>query len=192
MLEILKQYRSIIGVDEAGRGPLAGPVVAAAIALPADYSDPRIKDSKKMTAKMRSVIFEELTNSTFAYRIIAVGPRRIDRINIRQATHRAMSLAVKDLPGDIVLVDGNMPINSRLPQKTIVSGDNLVVQISAASILAKVYRDRLMQTLDRKYPGYSLGTHAGYGTSQHRAAIAALGPSPIHRRSFAGVKEYLL
>jgi ribonuclease HII len=188
----LTEAQSIIGVDEAGRGPLAGPVVAAAITLPKDFSDSRIKDSKVISAKIRDKLFAELTSKGYPYRIVAVGPRRIDAINIRRATHLAMSLAVRGLPGDIVLVDGNMQINSKIKQQTVISGDRLFVQISAASILAKVYRDSLMKELDLKYPGYNFSKHSGYGTKEHRDAIANLGPCKIHRRTFAGVKEFTI
>lgn len=182
----------IAGVDEAGRGPLAGPVVAAAAVFESGYNNSEIRDSKKLSAKKRETLFEIIRRDAAAWAIVAVGPRRIDDINIREATRLAMKLAVERIHADIVLIDGNVPIETTLPQRTIVGGDALRVEISAASILAKVWRDRLMCILDTKYPGYGLARHFGYPTSSHRGAIAALGPSPIHRRTFAGVREHLL
>ena len=177
----------ICGVDEAGRGPLAGPVVAAAVVFPDDFADPRIKDSKKLSAQQREKLFDYIKGAALSWSIIAVGPRRIDAINILQATKLAMKLAVARVDADLVLVDGNQPIVSAVPQRTVVGGDRLHVQISAASILAKVWRDRLMERLAERYPGYGLEKHAGYPTAAHRAAIQLLGPSRIHRKTFAGV-----
>lgn len=177
----------ICGVDEAGRGPLAGPVVAAAVVFPDDFADPRIKDSKKLSTQQREKLFDYIKGSALSWSIIAVGSRRIDAINILQATKLAMKLAVARVDADLVLVDGNQPIVTSLPQRTVVGGDRLHVQISAASILAKVWRDRLMGRLAERYPGYGLEKHAGYPTAAHRAAIQLLGPSRIHRKTFAGV-----
>jgi len=177
----------ICGVDEAGRGPLAGPVVAAAVVLDESFCDSRIKDSKALSAKQREKLFDYIRESALSWAIIAVGPRRIDQINILQATKLAMKLAVERVSADLVLVDGNQPISSSIPQLTVVGGDRLHVQISAASILAKVWRDRLMHKLAERYPGYGLEQHSGYPTAAHRAALLNLGPSRIHRLSFAGV-----
>jgi len=183
--------RRIAGVDEVGRGPLAGPVVAAVVVFPAGHTDPRIKDSKQLSAKMRETLVAEIKRTALAWAIVSVGHTRIERLNIREASRLAMSLAVARVEADLVLVDGNVPIETPIPQRTVVKGDQLHVEISAASILAKVFRDDLMCRLDIKYPGYGLANHAGYGTEMHRQAIATLGPSPIHRRSFRGVKEHL-
>ncbi|MFM1847815.1 MAG: hypothetical protein RL417_1289, partial [Pseudomonadota bacterium] len=128
--------------------------------------------------------------AALSWAIVSVGHTRIEQINIREASRLAMSLAVKRVTADLVLVDGNVSIETALPQRTVVQGDQKHVEISAASILAKVFRDELMCRLDEKYPGFGFSTHAGYGTAAHREAIARLGPCPIHRRSFRGVKEY--
>jgi len=182
----------IAGVDEAGRGPLAGPVVAAACVFPAGYSNEKIQDSKKLSAKKREELFEIIKRDAISWSVIAVGPRRIEKINILRASLLAMSLAVKRVTADRVLIDGNMPIETDLPQESIIGGDRLILQISAASILAKVTRDRLMQRLELKYPGYGLGKHAGYPTASHRSAIKSLGPCKIHRVTFRGVSEYVV
>ncbi len=181
----------IAGVDEVGRGPLAGPVVAAAVVFPAGYTDRRIKDSKQLSPQMREILVSEIKQTALAWAIVSVGHARIEILNIREATRLAMSLAVARIDADLVLVDGNVPIETTIPQRTVVKGDQLHVEISAASILAKVFRDDLMCRLDEKYPGYGLANHAGYGTEMHRQAIKTLGPSPIHRRSFRGVKEFI-
>jgi len=179
----------ICGVDEVGRGPLAGPVVAAAAVFPEGYRNPNIRDSKQLSAKKRDYLVEVIHAEALAWKIVAVGHTRIDRLNILQATRLAMKLAVERLTirPDLVLVDGNVPIEIAHPQRTVVKGDSLHVEISAASILAKVWRDHLMEVLDSKYPGYGLAGHAGYPTASHRAALLAHGPSRIHRRSFRGV-----
>lgn len=183
----------IAGVDEVGRGPLAGPVVAACVVFSDTYENKKIIDSKKLSKKIRDTLDAEIKHAAVSWAIVAVGPRRIEEINIREASRLAMSLALQRVStADLVLVDGNVPIYTALPQKTVVGGDNLHVQISAASIIAKVYRDRMMEVLDLKYPGYGLGKHAGYPTASHRAAIVSLGPSRIHRKTFAGVKEFVI
>jgi ribonuclease HII len=181
----------ICGVDEAGRGPLAGPVVAAAVVYNEGFTDPRIKDSKALSAKQRELLFEYIKETALSWSIVAVGPRRIDQINILQATKLAMRLAVERISADLVLVDGNQPILTSINQRTVIGGDRLHVEISAASILAKVWRDRLMNKLAARYPGYGLEKHAGYPTAAHRAALVALGPSRIHRKTFAGVCQPL-
>lgn len=177
----------ICGVDEAGRGPLAGPVVAAAAVFDESFQNSEIQDSKKLTAKQRDRLFDYIKANALSWSIIAVGPRRIEEINILQATKLAMKLAVERIKADLVLIDGNQPIVCALPQKTVVGGDRLHVQISAASILAKVWRDRLMETLGGKYPGYGFEKHAGYPTPSHKKAILELGPCRVHRKTFAGV-----
>ncbi|MBX7145043.1 MAG: ribonuclease HII [Oligoflexia bacterium] len=183
--------RHICGVDEVGRGPLAGPVVAAAAVFEEGYCNPEIKDSKQLSPQKREQLVERIKADALGWAIVSVGHHRIEQLNIREASRLAMSLAVQRVQADFVLVDGNVPIFTELPQRTVVKGDALHVEISAASILAKVFRDNLMKTLDLRYPGYELGHHAGYPTPKHKAAIARLGPSPVHRRTFAGVKEHV-
>lgn len=182
---------NIAGVDEVGRGPLAGPVVAAAVVFKEGYKNPEIGDSKKLSKKKREQLVEIIKRDSLGWAIIAVGHRRIDRLNILQASRLAMSMALKRVSADLALIDGNVRIEAAIPQETIVGGDASRVEIGAASILAKVYRDNLMATLDAKYPGYGLSRHAGYPTKTHREAIKDLGPSKIHRRSFRGVSEHL-
>jgi ribonuclease HII len=188
----------IAGVDEAGRGPLAGPVFAAAAILPVDWirgglpkSLRKINDSKQLTPGVRDELFAELTSRHEVHRAVAcVDAAMIDQINILQATHRAMNLALAQLhpPPEHALVDG-LPVKSlAFPQTAIVSGDALSYSIGAASILAKVSRDRHMKELDRIYPGYGFAEHKGYGTEQHLAAIKALGACPVHRLSFAPMR----
>ena len=181
----------IAGVDEAGRGPLAGPVVAAACVLPTGFSHPEITDSKKITAKKREELYDIIQKEALSYSIVSVGHHRIDQLNIREATKIAMSLSVARIKADFVRIDGNMEIPISLPQVTVVKGDLKHIEISAASILAKVWRDRLMKILDVKYPGYNLGQHSGYPTKAHKLAVATLGPSRIHRKTFRGVKEFV-
>ena len=181
----------VAGVDEVGRGPLAGPVVAAAVVFNQGYSNPEIKDSKKLSAKKRESLVERIKSDALDWSIVSVGHHRIEVLNIREASRLAMRLAVERVSADYVLVDGNTAIETNLPQKTVVKGDSLHVEIAAASILAKVWRDDLMAVLDKRYPGYELCKHAGYPTKLHKSQIAKIGPSPIHRKTFRGVREYL-
>lgn len=183
----------IAGLDEAGRGPLAGPVVAAAVIFPEGYADPEIRDSKQLSPRNRETLAGRIRQAATAWAVVAVGHRRIEELNIRQASLRAMELALARLKvvPDLVLIDGNVPITTNLPQRTVVQGDRKHVQISAASIIAKVFRDELMAICDARYPGYAFSQHAGYGTPAHREAIIRLGPCPIHRRTFQGVREYI-
>ena len=176
----------IAGVDEVGRGPLAGPVCAAAVILPKDLIIDGINDSKKLTEKKRDALFDEIKEKALAYSIQFVEPEVIDKINIRQATHLAMENAVKDLKvrPDHVLIDGNDNIPIDAPYTYIVKGDAKSQTIAAASILAKVSRDRLMKELDKEYPQYGLGKHKGYGTKAHMEAIQKYGVAKIHRQSF--------
>jgi ribonuclease HII len=183
--------KRIAGVDEVGRGPLAGPVVAAAVVFPEGYENPRFKDSKQLSDKERRALVEEVKEAAVQWSIVAVGPRRIERLNIREASRLAMKLAVERVAPDFVLVDGNVPIDVPMEQETIVKGDQLHVQISAASIIAKVWRDDLMRTLDARYPGYGFDRHAGYPTARHKEAILRLGPSSAHRATFQGVREHV-
>ncbi len=190
-----KGLAQIAGVDEAGRGPLAGPVFAAAVIFPVRWiqdglpdSLQKVNDSKQLKAGDREKLFAELTSyEEIKFAITQVDAGVIDQINILQATHRAMNLALARLnpPPQHVLVDG-LPVKSlSFPQTAIVKGDSLSYSIAAASILAKVSRDRLMVQLDQQYPGYGFAGHKGYGTASHLAAIKNLGPCPIHRQSFA-------
>lgn len=188
----------VAGVDEAGRGPLAGPVVAAAVILPQVWQDGGfderlrdLNDSKQLTEAQREAFFAILTaHPEIRFGIASVDAAVIDRINILQATHRAMNEALAQLqpPPEHVLVDGNAVKTMRFPQTALVKGDSRSYSIAAASVLAKVTRDRIMLEFDRQFPGYGFAEHKGYGTPQHLAAIAKLGPCPIHRRSFAPLK----
>lgn len=179
----------VCGVDEVGRGPLAGPVVAAAVAYPAGYTDPAIKDSKKLSPKKREQLYSIIAESACGWAIAAIGPRLIDRVNIREATRIAMSAAAGAVQADRYLIDGNMQISISAEQETVIGGDKLHVQISAASILAKVWRDREMARLDEVFSGYGFNQHSGYPTRAHKKAIVLQGPSPVHRFSFKGVKD---
>ena len=180
----------IAGVDEVGRGPLAGPVVAAAVVFEEGYYQPEIRDSKQLSPKKREELSELIKKEALQWAIVAVGHRRIQAINILQAARLAMRLAVERVSADMVLVDGNTRIEIAQPQQTIIGGDALRIEISAASIIAKVWRDELMCVFDRRYPGYGFSDHAGYGTRAHRKALSRLGPCPIHRRTFHGVCEF--
>jgi ribonuclease HII len=188
-------FSTVAGVDEAGRGPLAGPVVAAAVILPAGFSHPRLNDSKKLSEKTRAGLFAELSEAPdVASAVVEVGPEEIDRLNILRATHEAMRRAVaKLLPEpDHVLIDG-LPVRPfPKPQTALVGGDGLSLSIAAASIFAKVTRDRLMLALDAQYPQYAFAQHKGYGTALHLARLQMHGPCPAHRRSFAPVRQLLL
>ena len=182
----------VCGVDEAGRGPLAGPVVAAAVILPPDARFDGLNDSKKLTEKRREELFDVICAEAAAYSIAFATPEEIDRLNILQATFLAMRRAVEglSLPPELILVDGNRaPSEWRTPVRTIVKGDALSASISAASILAKVSRDREMLRLDALYPAYRFAKHKGYGTREHYAALLENGPSPVHRRTFLRTLE---
>jgi len=183
-------YRFIAGVDEAGRGPLAGPVVAAAVILKTFSFEERIDDSKKLSAKKREKAYGEIIKKS-VFGIGIVDEKTIDRINIYQATKRAMSMAISDLkaPPDYVIVDGKMKIATKCPIKCIVGGDSKSLSIAAASIIAKVTRDRIMLRYDKVYPQYGFAHHKGYGTKSHMVALREHGPSPIHRFSFNPVKR---
>jgi ribonuclease HII len=184
-----KGWRDIAGVDEAGRGPLAGPVVSAAVILPTAFDDSGVTDSKKLTAAKRDILYERIYVQAVAVGIGIVDPLEIDRINILQASLLAMAMAVKNLvprPG-FLLIDGTFRIPSDLPQEAIPKGDALSISIAAASIIAKVTRDRLMQNYHHYYPQFDFPRHKGYPTESHRAAIQKYGCCPIHRRSFRGV-----
>ncbi|HMO01994.1 MAG TPA: ribonuclease HII [Oligoflexia bacterium] len=186
-----KNNLRVAGLDEAGRGPLAGPVVAAAVILPDGFYSDEIKDSKQLSAKKREYLYEEIIKEALDYSIVAVGQHRIDQINILNASLLAMAHCAKRVNAEFLVVDGNRPIPTTIPQITVVGGDCKYLQVAAASILAKVWRDSLMDLLEDKYGGYGLAKHKGYPTAEHKQALRAFGPSPVHRRSFAGVKELL-
>ncbi|MBI4082981.1 MAG: ribonuclease HII [Candidatus Lambdaproteobacteria bacterium] len=180
-------YRLVAGVDEAGRGPLAGPVVVAAVVLPPEWPpELRLNDSKKLAPAQRERLFPEIRRRAIAWRITAVMPAEIDRVNILRATLAGMARAIASLrpAPDCVLVDGNTLPRLALPARAVVAGDARSNSIAAASILAKVVRDRIMGAYARRYPGWGFERHKGYGTEAHREALARLGASPIHRRSF--------
>lgn len=196
-LQFEEQARSqgfyhVAGIDEAGRGPLAGPVVAAAVILPGTFVDQGLDDSKKLSAARRETLYEQIRGGTING-IGVASVAEIDRFNILQATLLAMQRALQRLAQrpDYLLVDGITAVPLEVPQRTLKKGDSRSLSIAAASILAKVVRDRIMHSLDQQFPGYGLAQHKGYGTLQHRRAIAALGPSPQHRTTFAGVREWL-
>ena len=179
-------YRMICGIDEAGRGPLAGPVCTAACILPEGLVLEGLNDSKQLSEKRREALYEQITEKALAWAVCLADEKTIDEINILQATFRAMRGAVEGLKlrPDLCLVDGNRDPGLGLPTRTVVKGDATCASVAAASILAKVTRDRLMKEYDVQYPGYGFAIHKGYGTKAHYAAVAALGLCPIHRRSF--------
>ena len=184
-------YRFVIGVDEAGRGPLAGPVVAGAVLLPPQVSLDGLDDSKKLSQKTREKFFSRITRTALAYGVGIVSVETIDRINILQASLLAMKQAVEkcNLYPDLLLIDGNQRVDHPADQWTIVGGDGKSLSIAAASVLAKVTRDRIMQEYHQHYPEYEFDRHKGYPTKRHREKIRQFGPCPIHRKTFKGVKE---
>jgi ribonuclease HII len=183
----------IAGIDEAGRGALAGPVVAAAVVFPKGVGIPGINDSKKLTPAKRNELFDIILEKALSVGIGSGDHLLIDRVNILQATLVAMKeavLGISPLP-DYLLIDGISKIPIGIHQRTIKKGDSASISIAAASIIAKVTRDRLMVGFDRDYPGYGFAEHKGYGCAAHMAAVARLGPSTIHRKTFRGVKEHV-
>ena len=178
--------RYVCGVDEAGRGPLCGPVVAAAVILPTDIEIPGLNDSKKLTEKRREALFDIIKEKAIAYAIAEATPDEIDEINILNASMLAMKRAVDALSvkADFALIDGNCSRGFDIPTETVVKGDSKSASIAAASILAKVTRDRGCIELDREYPQYGIAKHKGYPTKMHMDAVKEFGPSPIHRKSF--------
>lgn len=186
-----KGLLTVAGIDEAGRGPLAGPVVAAAVILPQEIIIPGLNDSKQLSAKKRDELFEIIREKAVSFFISEVDNDIIDCVNILQATFIAMAnaaLNMKTVP-DICLVDGNHKIPAlKMPQEALVDGDAKSAAIAAASVLAKVTRDRIMEKYALEYPGYGFEKHKGYGTKAHLEALKKLGPCPIHRQSFAPVK----
>lgn len=186
-------YRTVAGIDEAGRGPLAGPVVAAAVVLPETFDLPGLTDSKKLSPRARERLLPLICAQALAVGVGIVPAAEIDVINILQATLKGMSLAVGRLrrPADYLLVDGITPVPLPLPQQTLKKGDSRSLSVAAASVVAKVVRDRMMVGYDRRYPGYGFAGHKGYGSAAHLEAIARLGPCPLHRLSFGGVREHV-
>ena len=185
-------YRAVAGIDEAGRGPLAGPVVAAAVILPEHFELPGLNDSKQISEKKRNQLYPLIYEQAIAVGIGVGRADEVDEINILQATLKAMSRAVGRLflPPDYLLVDGITPIPIGIEQKTLKKGDSRSLSIAAASVIAKVVRDRIMVAYDRLFPEYGFAAHKGYGSQKHRDAIAKYGPCVCHRRTFAGVKEH--
>jgi len=186
-------FKNIAGIDEAGRGPLAGPVVAAAVIFPSQVNIPGLNDSKKLSTKKREELFPKIQEISVSYGMAVVGQKVIDKINILQAARLAMKQAVEKLkitPG-LLLIDGNQKIDSTLNQWAIVKGDSRSLSIAAASVLAKVTRDRIMDDYHKLYPQYEFNRHKGYGTKLHKHLIQEHGPCPIHRNTFKGVSEYI-
>ena len=184
------QYTHICGIDEVGRGPLAGPVVACAVVLPKDVTILYLNDSKKLSEKKRELLYDEIMEKAVAVGIGAVGPARIDEINILQATYEAMRMAIEDLTGklgkkpDLLLNDAVTIPEVDIPQVPIIKGDAKSIPIAAASIVAKVTRDHLMIEYDQVLPGYDFAKNKGYGTKAHIAGLKELGATPIHRKTF--------
>lgn len=194
-LDLLKQAaqgKLVAGVDEVGRGPLCGPVVTAAVILDPLRPIAGLNDSKKLSEKKREALFIEIQEKALAWSIGRAEVEEIDRLNILQATMLAMQRAVEGLSiqPDLALIDGNRCPQLSMAAEAVVQGDGLVAEISAASILAKVSRDREMIVLDAQYPGYGIAKHKGYPTPGHLQALRALGPTPIYRRSFAPVRRF--
>lgn len=181
-----KLGKHIAGIDEAGRGPLAGPVYAAAVILPDDVIIEGINDSKKLSGKKREELFDVIKEKAVAWSVCAVDEKRIDEINILEATFEAMrgALSGLEVEPDNALVDGNRDPGFDIPCETVVKGDSRSMSIAAASILAKVSRDRFITDISEKYPEYEFGKHKGYGTKAHREALLKYGPCEIHRKSF--------
>jgi ribonuclease HII len=184
----------IAGLDEVGRGPLFGPVVAAAVILHKGCHLEDLNDSKKLSEKKRNELVPEIRANAISWAIAVVDAETIDRINIRQASLLAMRLAVEQLAlsPDFLLIDGRDTIDWPCPQRAIIQGDATSFSIAAASVLAKVHRDRLLVEFDREFPGYGLAQHKGYCSPEHVAALARLGPTPLHRKSFQPVAQTAL
>ena len=181
-----KGYTYVCGVDEAGRGPLCGPVVAAACILPVGLYIEGLNDSKKLTAKKREAIFDKIIENALAYSIAEASVEEIDELNILEADMLAMRRAIEGLSikADYALIDGNVSHGFPIPTMTVIHGDATSPSIAAASILAKVTRDRMCEEMDKQYPMYGIAKHKGYGTKQHMEALREHGPSPIHRKKF--------
>ncbi|MBW1897628.1 MAG: ribonuclease HII [Deltaproteobacteria bacterium] len=188
-----RDFSNIAGVDEAGRGPLAGPVVSAAVILPNSFPTSGITDSKKLTPQKRELLFHVISRHALAIGVGVVDSEEIDRINILQASLLSMKMSVDNLNPlpDCLLIDGIFKISSDLPQEAIKKGDSLSISISAASIIAKVTRDRLMEKYHMQYPLFAFNKNKGYPTKAHKEAIRRHGCCPIHRKTFKGVREYI-
>ncbi len=186
-------YHRIAGVDEAGRGPLAGPVVAAAVILPEEGIGERLFDSKQIPSKKREELYELILKKALGVGVGLVHQEEIDFLNILRATLKAMTLAIENLSltPDFILIDGDQPLPLPFPQRSIRKGDRLCNSIAAASIVAKVTRDRIMMECHRRFPQYNFAKHKGYGTAEHRRAIERFGVCELHRKTFRGVKEHL-
>ncbi|MCD4676903.1 MAG: ribonuclease HII [Desulfobacula sp.] len=186
-------YKIIAGVDEAGRGPLAGPVVSAAVILPHNFSCEGIDDSKKLTEKKRNALFPLIKEQAICVATGISSHDEIDQINILQASLLSMKRAVKNLlnPPDFLLIDGKFTIDMNIDQAALIKGDSKSISIAAASIIAKVTRDAMMKQLDKTYPQYNFIQHKVYPTKAHKKAILEHGPCPVHRRTFKGVKEVI-
>jgi ribonuclease HII len=184
----------IAGLDEVGRGPLFGPVVAAAVVLASGFHFDGLTDSKRLSEKKRNKLNLEIRANAIAFAIAEVDAETIDRINIRQASLLAMRRAVEQLAlsPDFLLIDGRDTIDWECPQRAVIQGDSISFSIAAASVLAKVHRDRLLVELDREFPGYGLAQHKGYCCPAHLAALAKLGPTPLHRKSYHPVAQAVL
>jgi ribonuclease HII len=179
-------FQYVCGVDEAGRGPLCGPVVAAACILPDGFVLEGLNDSKKLTPKKRDLLFDLIRENAIAYCIAEASVEEIDQLNILEADLLAMRRAIDGLsvPAEVALIDGNIARDFQIPAKAVIHGDAISPSIAAASILAKVTRDRQCEELDRQYPQYGIAKHKGYGTKAHMDALRQYGPSPIHRKQF--------
>ncbi len=186
-------YQRIAGIDEAGRGPLAGPVVAAAVILPKQGIEQELFDSKEISSKKRDDLYDVILSEALGVGVGVVGQEEIDVLNILEATLKAMALAVNKLPiyPDFILIDGPHGIRLSIPQKPVRKGDQLSNSIAAASIVAKVTRDRMMEEYHQKYPQYNFARHKGYGTKEHLRAIEKHGICELHRKTFRRVKEYV-
>ena len=179
-------YKIVCGIDEAGRGPLAGPVFAAAVVLPENYSHPVLNDSKKLSEKKRDAVYDDIIKDAVCYSVGIASEEEIDEINILNATFLAMKRAVDGLSvkPDFAYIDGNQYPKTGVKEETIVKGDGKCISVAAASIIAKVSRDRFMLEIDKQYPEYQFGKHKGYGTKLHYEMIEKYGVSKVHRRSF--------
>ena len=184
-------FKFIAGIDEAGRGPLAGPVISAAVILPFDFPDPGINDSKKLSPKKREQFFSVIMKHAVCVSTGRADHDEIDRINILAASLKSMERAVNGLSivPDYLLIDGKFTINSKIAQKAVIKGDSKSISIAAASIIAKVTRDAIMLKFHHDFPEYGFDRHKGYPTEIHRKALAEFGPCPLHRKSFKGVKQ---
>ena len=191
----MKKRLTVVGIDEAGRGPLAGPVTVSAVILNPDYHNNKIQDSKKLSSLQREKLFSEIKENSLAYEIVNLSSKEVDKINIRQATLKAMQMAASKIlekyPNSVFLIDGNMDLGKKFCSEFIIKGDSKLACISAASILAKVSRDKIMQKYDQQFPQYKFSKHKGYPTKEHKELVKKHGPCKIHRVTFSGVKEFV-